>query len=1252
MVSQLMEKWNEKIKALEATVGFTPYFSVDEIKFDFIGKKEEYCESDLQAVRYRVFSQENDSTKRTVLEIHESFLKVAEELIEREAIRSFIPPAINSNPMVIYFIHTSIPSSEYLWTKLLEQLRERYIEYIQQNTELKIGMIRKETSIQFDRGQMLRLLRELNIQSPKRLVQLFFWRTMFLSTSTQTLEFREAVIFKQLLTYMTPKQFGYGFKQIKEEVVEQQRFIRIPKKEFEVVLPSLIDKLDFRRSLSLNWSITNMCRYLVLLELSPRFIASYAEYFDYFVKPLRLLATVSISHCTLCIIYADVRDINASYLRYLDGLKKHALILNYQAFLVDSYENRINLNYFNHPNLRASVLTEDVITSGPLQSEYAQYVSSIDPNHRATKKEEIRSLFEFLRYSQIQSDTYYPEISFRKFIEQLSVADICILFLCIMNHTIRPFTLFPVDKQSLELIQAGITDSIRIYKRLATRKEEFTRYLNRYPSLNGALIEFLLLNLETLKKDIVHYFDHEHVHEHEVKKRQQFFSIAQFLEWLQNRRSSYPLFMHEHPDIMDTVRTLLVDQISVPQKEVTPVSKRIDRLFNEEFGDLVKWLGQLSRTGISIVHGQAVESAAKRIALLETASEGLKAYLRLEKPQFEQKISELIQYAGEMRAVDVNVFRSTLFAKDVVYLIVKRDESDARVSQLRTLFLYNVRYNMSAQGDNGTYLYFRIHIPSTIQSELLRRFYAVWSKRELVFLSDSSSLHLLSSLTTTDLLMKLSNPPDELDSLLAFASRERSWISSREPPTIAELSRAQKETLNQLQKSIDSQHEVVIKKRGLKDLLSTSYPSHPVKSSIPKEIIHLVKTPKKLLEARINVSEIVKEAVKAVSVNIIPSQLQLQKAVLIIRSTSIDLYPDRICQSDLGILFGPGLHSIRYGSSGAANWLIVHYYLPLGYESVSQGFKKVFDILEEYPSLSFDFLRVDSEAGYYNFDLYLDGHWVNLDFVVESKLQLTSRDFEYLKPHLADVPLNDPMPLSLSSEELNCLLRFQNSEFDTRIGMLAEIGALIPNKARLDIELIPEAFDFRHSFAILAFASDLSVLEKVKIVCRSFPKSRHFSVVTMRSGSGPTRPKHGVLIVVDCGVYSIRYTVYGLISYLKKLGCDSIEVFTGLADPIIIERSISFFKNKSWTAWFPSSSLSISFFPLNGRYAFRFDSEDLMSLYTLADQMNVFTAGDYEQRMRLLRHAFTELKKAGKKPTMSAIEALMEEAAVLNGGEQ
>ncbi len=1241
--SPLINTWKRIIKELEENVGFAPYVSIVEIKTDFVGNKTDYNESELQAVKYTEVPKEHETQKEFILEIHDSFSKVAEALVEREAIRSFIHPAINKNPIVSYFIHTTIPCSEYLWSKMLDQLRERYIEYVKQYSELKIGIIRKETNIPFEKTQILRLLHDLNVITPRSLAQLFFWRTMFLSTGAESLEFQEAVIFKHLLTFMTPKHFGYSFKQIKDEIFEQQQIIKIPKKVFDDVFASLIEKLDFRRSLSINWSIAQMCRYLVLLDLDPAFVESRVEFFDFFVKPIRLLATCCLSHCTLCIIFADSRDPDASYLTYLGILKKKRVIVDFQAFIVDSYENCINLNYFSHPEIPMKVLTEDIVKSATFHSEYTQYTPYIDPNHRTTKKEEVRTLIEFLQHSQIQSDTFYPDIAFRKFLEQLSIAELAILFVCIMNHTLRPFTMFPVDKQTIELLQAGIRDSVRIYKRLDARREELNGYLERYPSLKGSLVEFLGATFATLKADISNFF------ESKSTGAQRSFSIAQLSEWLENRRTSYPVFMQEHGDLMDILFTkmihLLMEKRERSGQKDLPLSKRFEKLFDELFGDLIKWIVLLRRTGISVLCSRSIDTAVKRIPIFEKVSEGLKTYLGLEKSQFENKLSELIQYAGEMRAVDLNLFRSTLFAKDVFYSVLNVPETDARIQQLKKLFFYLVKFRLKGiqDSDPPAFTYLRIQIPPSTICEFRRRWYAAFSMKENYYLSDPTGLHLLFSLTTTDLLMKVSAPSDELASISEFGSRERSWIASDDSYSERELSRAQKEKLKELNADIETQHEFLLKKRGVQNLFATPYPTYPPEKRIPKELIDFIKNTKKTPDGGLATLSSFKSCLRSLVLNIIPSRFALEKSVLVIRSRTVDLYPDRLCKSGLGILFCPGLHSLRYGGSGRENWLIIQYYLPLNYEGSPQGFKKVLDALEEYPGLSFEYFKADAEAVYYNFDLYLNGNWINLDFVLESRFKLANRDFEYLKSYLKEMPLNNSTTQRSITNEIELLHRFQNASFDERLEMVPQMQNIIPNKAMIDIELVPEAFDFQYSFTILAHASDLSVLEKVKIFSLCFPKSMHLSVSLVRSSVEKPKAKTGVIIMVDSGIYSIRYTIFGLYSYLKTLGCESVMIFTGLSDPLIMERSISFFKQKSWTAWYPSSTESISFFPLIGRYSFSLNSEDLMVMYTMAQRMNLFGQSDYEQQVKRLRHAFTELKKAGKQISIKALEDVMGE---------
>jgi len=1249
MVDTLLDLFNDRVRELEAGVGFKPYSTVEDINLDFVSNKNDYTESDLQAVKYTKIMDKNNTYK---LEIHESYSKVSEPLMEREAIRSFIHPNISTNPIVSYFIHATISSSEYLWTKMLEQLRERYIEYTKQYSELKIGIIRKETAISFEKTQILRLLHELNITTPKSLIQLFFWRNMFLITGIESLEFQEAAIFKQLLTYMTPKQFGYGVKQIKDEMFESQEIIKIPKKSFEEAFGSLVEKLDLRRCLSLNWAITHMCRYLVLIELVPSFVETRAEFFDYFIKPIRLLATCCISRHTLCIIYADSRDLEKSYLKYLEMLKNKKLILNFEAFVVDSYENSINLNYFNHPNLPPlTVLTDDIIQSAAFQSEYAHYAQYITPNHRNTKKEDIQTVIKYLQHTQIQTDYFYPDISFRKFLEQLSLADVCILFLCIINHTIRPFSMYPVDKQALEMLQAGISDTVRIYKRLDTRKQDLNRYLDAFPSLRGALIEVLNTHLGMLKQDIAAFFETEF-----KKTGRTTFSIEILATWLENLRSTYRAFMQEHPDIIERIFDKIVEMLSqkrsdAGQKELS-ISKRFEKMFDNEFGELLKWLTQLNRTGISILYSQLVDSVAKRIPTLQKVSEDLKAYLGLEKPRFEQKISELVQYAGEMRTVEMNLFRSTLYARDAFYLVLNVPHSDSRIQDIKQNFFYSIisplRTIYYESKENSKFTYLRIQTHPGVINELRRRLYASFSSLELLFLGDSSSPHLLYSLTSTDLLMKLSNPFGDFDSCTEFATRERMWPNHSEDNNWRELSKAQKEKVMELQKSIDKQHELLLKKREVKDLLTTTYTIPEAIKNIPKELIKIIKNAK-FIE---NINEFTlkgfRTVLKDITLNIIPSSFALQKGILIIRSKTIDLYPDRICRSSLGILFGPGLHSLRFGNSGSEHWLILQYYIPLNFETSSQGFKKVLETLEEVPDLSYDFLRVEAEAVYYNFDLYLNGNWLNLDFVLESKFRLSDRDFEYLKPHLKNGYLNAPPQQPSTAEARDLLIEFQNADFDRKIAMLPQISSLSTNYAVIDFELIPESFDFHNCFAILAFSSDSVVLEKVKILLISIPKSTQLTVTRLQSSSSRTKSKTGVFIIVHCGTYSMRYSIFGLYSHLKKLGCESVDIFTGLADPMITERSILFFKQKSWTAWILSSSTIISFFPLIGRYSFSLDSEDLMNLYSIADRMQIFTDSEYELHMKRLRHAFTELKKSGEKISVKAIQLMMEKLAGQN----
>jgi hypothetical protein len=1249
--SQFMELYKARIRELEAAAGFSPYILIEDITLDFVSDKNEYNEPDLQAVKYTKIEDKGTSF---LLQIHESFSKVADALVEREAIRSFIHPTINRHPIVSYFIHAGIGSPEYLWSKMLEQLRERFVEYLRSNTELKIGIIRKDTSITFDKAQMLRILHDLNITTSKSLTQLFFWRTMFLSTGIESLEFPEAVVFKQLLTYLTPKQFGYGLKQIKDEMFEAQSGIKIPKKLFEDAFGSLVEKLDLRRTLSLNWAIANMCRYLVLIELSSSFIDSRAEFFDYFIKPIRLLATCCISHHMLLLIYADFRDAESSYLKYLKLLKSNHVIVNFEAYVVDSYENSINLNYFSHPNLSFTILTEDVMQSGAFQSEYGQYIQYLTSDHRnAKKKEEIRTVIEFLRYSQLQSDRFYPDISFRKFLEQLSVADVCILFLCIMNHTIRPFGMYPVDKQSIELLQAGINDTVRVYKRLEARKHELNRYSEAFPSLRAALIEVLNTNFGQLKQDIVEYVEKEH-----TRAGASTFSLAKLSEWLEHRRPSYAVFMHEHPDLIEFLFNKLVELQSQKRSEVgqpkdLSIAKRFERMFDHEFGDLVKWLGLLSRTGITVLSSDSTESVVRRIPVLQKVSEDLKGYLTLEKPQFEQKLSELVQYAGEMRAVDMNLFRSTLFAKDVFYLVVNVADSDSRIQNMTRQFFYSIKFQMGAISgtaqNKSDYTYLRIQIQPSIITELRRRVYASFSKNELRFLADPSGLHLFYSLTSTDLLMRLSNPSGELDSLAEFATRSRSWVECAYPSRKTDLSKAQKEKLADLQNSIEEQHQVLLNKRGFKELLISAYPNHDPEPFIPKEILKFIKHSQTNVKAKepIVFSDSTVKRFKSVlndiTLSIIPSRWSLQKVILVIRSGVIDLYPDRICQSSLGLLFGPGLHSLRYGRSGAENWLLLQYYIPSHFEASSQGFKKVLDTLGEYPDLCYDLLRADAEAVYYNFDLYLRGNWINLDFVLESRFRLTDRDCEYLRSHLAEValPTSDPSPAN--PEALDLLVKFQNSEIERKIEMLPEILSLSSSgTAMLDVELVPESFDLHHSFAILAFSSDSAVLERVKIMCMSVPKSVHWTVTRVQSSSAGTKANTGVLIAVNCGAHSVRYSILGLYSHLKRMGCESVEIFTGLADPIISERSILFFKQKSWTAWISADRKLIPFFPLIGRYSYPFDSEDLMNLYAMAEKMQIFAVPEYEQRMKRLRHAFTEVKKSGEKVSLKAVQAMME----------
>ncbi len=1247
MADTLLDLFNARVRELEDSVGFKPYSIVEDINLDFVSNKNDYTESDLQAVKYTKIMDKNNTYK---LEIHESYSKVSEALMEREAIRSFIHPNISTNPIVSYFIHANISSSEYLWTKMLEQLRERYIEYTKQYSELKIGIIRKETAISFEKTQILRLLHELNINTPKSLIQLFFWRNMFLITGIESLEFQEAAIFKQLLTYMTPKQFGYGVKQIKDEMFESQEIIKIPKKSFEEAFGSLVEKLDFRRSLSLNWAITNMCRYLVLIELVPSFVETRAEFFDYFIKPIRLLATCCISGHTLCIIYADSRDLQKSYLKYLEILKNKKLILNFEVFVVDSYENNINLNYFNHPNLPPlTVLTDDIIQSAAFQSEYAHYAQYITPNHRKTKKEDIQTVIKYLQHTQIQTDYFYPDISFRKFLEQLSLADVSILFLCIMNHTMRPFTMYPVDKQALEMLQAGINDTVRIYKRLDTRKQDLNRYLDAFPSLRGALIEVLSTQLGLLKQDIAAFFETEY-----KKTGRTTFSIEILATWLENLRSTYRAFMQEHPDIIERIFTKIIEILSqkrsdAGQKELS-ISKRFEKMFDEEFGELMKWLSQLNRTGISILYSQLVDSVAKRIPTLQKVSEDLKAYLGLEKPQFEQKLSELVQYAGEMRAIEMNLFRSTLFAKDVFYLVLNVPHSDSRIQDIKQHFFYCIIYQLYNIKDsdlkkNYKFTYLRIQTHPRIINELRRRLYASFSSRELLFLGDPSSLHMFFSVTSNDFLMKLSNPNGDFDSCMELATRDRMWPNRGELNKIMELSKAQKEHLLELQKSIDKQHEILLKKRDVKDLLTITYTNPEAIKNIPKELIKLIKNAKFIENINESTLKGFRTVLNDITLNIIPSSFALQKGVLIIRSKTIDLYPDRICRSSLGILFGPGLHSLRFGNSGSEHWLILQYYIPLNFETSSQGFKKVLDTLEEFPDLSYDFLRVEAEAVYHNFDLYLNGNWINLDFVLESKFRLSDRDFEYLKSHLKDGYLNAPPQQPSIAEARDLLIEFQNADFDRKIAMLPQISSLSTNYAVIDFELIPESFDFHNCFAILAFSSDSVVLEKVKILLMSVPKSTQLTVTRLQSSSSGSKSKTGVFIIVNCGTYSMRYSIFGLYSHLKNMGCESVDIFTGLADPMITERSVLFFKQKSWTAWVPASRTIISFFPLIGRYSFPFDSEDLMNLYLIADRMQIFTDSEYELHIKRLRHALTELKKSGEKISVKAVQLMMEKLA-------
>ena len=1229
-LSRMYGEWQEE-------VGFVPERRIIGVKIDFMGQKEDYQRPEREGVNY-LADTEHPTADEYLLSIHESYVKVAKLLVSREIIRTFIPKAIEWNPIISYLIHVSISSGEYLWNRMTEQLREFFIDYIQQKTSVKVGLLRKHTAMSLNTAQMLRLLRDLRIDSEQAFVRILFWQTLFFPGGQESLGFEETVVFKQFLESFTLDLFVQPIKEIKDHVFANQRFIKVPKKLWEPAMADAIEKLDLRKCISINWAISNMRKYIALLELNPMILRERPQLIEYLFKGMRLVTTFCFSHHSVMIIFADSASLETSYAAFFGALKSKEIITDVRLYLVENYDNIINLNYFHHQVLPSNaILTESILKSTTFQTEYAQNLQYLAEEMRGSKKDKIQAMIEYLTFVQTQKDEKFPGIAFRKYLEQLTPADIAILFLCTSNRTTRPFAQYPVDKQSVEMLEELAKDAIRVIKRLETKKTQIEAVFAKYPSLRGASIELFLKGFEQIKSDIGSYI------EQDLQQSSDSITINHLIQWLKSRSVYGELFIHEHADILVPFLEKVVK--SSVKKESKEIAKRIDRSPDELLDPILKLMPQLRRIGFSIISPSIFQKASEFKAYFEKVAEDLKAYLGAEKEEFERKISDVFKYAGEMKAIDVNLFRSTLYSPHTFYVILNIDDSDSRIQLLQRTFFYVVKFkmtdlfpSMNRLKETSNFIYLKIQIPSALCSEIRARLYALFSLEELRFITDITGYHLFSSYSPRDLFVKLADPSIDYELSTEFASRKHEWMvpsdSNQRPP---EYTQTQKEKYANIKQAIREHHLKQQKIHNLNEFFGSPFPHPEPKETIPIELIKFIQNPQTGLVAIDSIATHLKANCSTIRFIPSPNALRLQQILLILHSHDIDLYPDRICRTPLGILFGPGLHQLRYGSSGSENWLIIEYYLPHEFETISQGFKKVLDTISEYPMISAELCKVESQSIRYNFDLYLTSSWVNLDFALESRFRYTDRDFEILKAYMKKDPTQELGTDPLTNENIEVLKKFQIASFEDRIRTLSEIGSPINTAGLIDVDLRPENFDLNYGFAILVLCSDTKIAEKIKIICSVFPKSIQLDLIRLSGKSREKEEKKGVFVYVSCGLYSIRNTVFDLYAYLKKLGGESVEIFTGLVDPKLLEPSIEYFKQRSWSVWFSESLKPIPFFPLVGRYSYAFDSDDLMQCYQLSEQLKVFDASDYESKIRELRYALTELKKRGEKWTIKTI---------------